>query len=180
MDLNLFDLHIQAAIFRVVIGAVALHHRFKVHQVSIKFRSLHAGEAHLIAYLHAAAAAHARAVHHDSVQGHCGGYLIWPAGFSDRLHHRQGPNSQDMIHLAAGPQQAIELVGYKTVQTKAAIIGGVINFIAVGFDLSLRITKSLFRAPTMVITVLPASLSALATGKATAAPKPPPTTTTVP
>ena len=95
----------------VRIAAGAAHGLVKIDLVAVEIRAVHAGEFHFAADGQAAAAAHARAVHHDRVHGDDGFLAVFLRCQADEFHHDQRPNGDDLVEALATFQQLFERRG---------------------------------------------------------------------
>ena len=107
----------------VPVDTVPAHELGVVHLVAVKVGAVYAGKLGLAAYGDPAAAAHAGAVHHDGVQGDNGLDPEGLRGLGDELHHGDGANGQNLIVLAAGFQQLLELYSDEAVLAVGAVVG---------------------------------------------------------
>jgi len=89
------------------VGAATAGQLLKVNFVGVEFRTVHAGETHLIADADATAAAHAATVHHDGIQAGQGGHTPVAREFRRRAHNRNGTNR-------VGDTQGDDWVAYHT------------------------------------------------------------------
>ena len=94
----------------------------KIHEVTVKFGTVHAGKFDLSAHSQAAAAAHTRAVDHDGVHRNNGGDVVFFCQQADEFHHRQGAYGNDLVVLLAALNQRAQSIGHKTSLAPRAVI----------------------------------------------------------
>ena len=76
-----------------------LQHLIEIDLMSVKFRTVHADEAGFPSHSHTACAAHACAVHHDSIQRHVCGYLIFLGEQTHEFHHYGRPYGKAFVYF---------------------------------------------------------------------------------
>jgi len=95
----------------------------KIHQVSVKFGTIHAGELDFVAHLHATAAAHAGAIDHDGVEADRGTDAIGLGQVCNRPHHEKRSDCQNVIKMLTGFDELAKLISYEAMKSEGAIIG---------------------------------------------------------
>ena len=87
--------------FHLRVGSGALHDLIKVHKVSVKIRPIHAGELCFTAHGHTAAAAHARAINHDTVHADNSFDSVFFCQIADGFHHGKRADGYNEIIFGA-------------------------------------------------------------------------------
>ena len=100
-------------LFNGAVGGVALHQLIKIDQVAVKVGAIYAGKLGLTAHRNTAAAAHTGAVNHNGVQADQGGNFVLFGQGRNKLHHRNRPNGNNKVVMAAAFNQAAQLIGNK-------------------------------------------------------------------
>ena len=127
----------------VLVEGGALDEGIEIHLVRVKVRPVHAGELGLPAHDHAAAAAHAGAVHHDGIQGDDGADAVGAGDVRQKLHHDVGADGDDPVELGLVPGDvALDLLleegGGEALPAVAAVVGAHDELIRHGLQLVLQ------------------------------------------
>ena len=77
----------------------SLEHLVPVNECSVEFRSVDAYELCLSSYCQSACAAHSRAVHHDCVERHVGGDIIFSGEQAAEFHHYRGADGHNLVNV---------------------------------------------------------------------------------
>ena len=92
---------LKLVLFHLLESGHSAQHLVPVHLVAVKLRTVDADEARLAANGETAGAAHARAVHHDGVERHVVGDVVFPCHQRRELHHHWWANGEHLVHLLA-------------------------------------------------------------------------------
>jgi len=101
---------------------VALHQNLEVDLRGVELRTIHAGKFAFVRPRAPAAAAHARAVHHDGVQADHGLDSERPGNLRDGPHHGHRADGQHKVDLAPGVEQVVEFFGDQAFFAVAAVV----------------------------------------------------------
>ena len=97
-------------------------------------RAVHADELGLAAHGDAAGAAHARAVHHDGVERHVGGDVIFLGQQADELHHDGGADGEALVYPFA-QDDLLDALCDEALLAIRAVVGHDDDFVAGGAHL---------------------------------------------
>src|ERR1019366_9274033 len=117
----------EGALLEVAVGGQPVHQQVEVHLVPVELRAIDAGEQRLAADRHAAATAHARAVHHHWVERDDRADAQRLGQIDYRAHHGHWPYRIDNID-AARRQRVFGGVGHKAMTPVTAVVGPDIPF----------------------------------------------------
>ena len=109
-------------LLELLVGTEAVHHPRPVHLVAVEFRPVHADEPGLAAHGDAAAAAHARAVDHDRVEGYEGLHAEWPRGLGAEAHHDGRAYGHDDVGHRGLLAELLEWLGDEGLAAGRAVI----------------------------------------------------------
>ena len=104
----------------------------EVHEMAVELRAVHAAELHLVAYAHAAGAAHAGAVDHHAVEADDGGQVVFLGGEADELHHRQRPDGHAVAVFHALGAELVDLGRHQPLLAVGAVVGHDVQVVAHG------------------------------------------------
>ena len=121
--------------FFVTVHALAAHEALKVHEVTVKFRTVDAGEFRLIANRHAAAAAHARAVHHNRVEGNDRMNAEVTRRVGHALHHDDRTNRRNLRNFLAAVHESLYSIRDKALDAVRTVIRRHEDFVRHGLHL---------------------------------------------
>ena len=103
--------------------------------MAVEVRPVDAGEFHLIAHLHPAAAAHSGAIDHDRVDAHHGLDLVRPRGIGARLHHHRRADRNDLFDVGVPRHGDLDAVGDHALHARRTVVRAQDEFVAAGLEL---------------------------------------------